>query len=535
MSFEEKIGKFLKKQILYPNISSIHSTSISFEETIESQITGTIFSTKFSCSELEIKGNNIDDEKCNENLINLSLKEKTFIDCLFQIQNEANSSKDLFDCSKIHFESEELKFYNAIARVVHQMMHSKKQMNNMCEYYKNINNNCGISHENIDKLICKEKLKNKKLEFIAIKSIIISMTCFTTEFVKYYLSLIENNIENYDDDDICFNINCEIFNDIYKDYEGFLSICPLIERDFFKSFNCFREKYLMTFYLYDLFTDIFWNCIFHKKYFCYSFIQNFSSEKIDKCTQETFNIIINNLSQIKIPLKRQISELLDIRNQLEVNEKVDLLSILIKEKKIHNNIIFYDIKESLNLNNIINSKINPLSQEKGIRTIKEIECESFLNDNEQLDSIENIKYGINHISEDIKNMKKNIEQKEKEINRLKEEIEQEKSFQSPNIENYKNSNKNKINISFENKTLDEIFEYINSENDINEKSKNKRKHKKKNKKSIIEEINEVNKEYELDPIVEQFKNDLSLSNPNIQKIKPVISSDWLNSITLKSY
>ena len=35
------------------------------------------------------------------------------------------------------------------------------------------------------------------------------------EFVKYYLSLIENNIENYDDDDICFNINCEIFNDIY--------------------------------------------------------------------------------------------------------------------------------------------------------------------------------------------------------------------------------------------------------------------------------------------------------------------------------
>ena len=65
--------------------------------------------------------------------------------------------------------------------------------------------------------------------------------------------------------------------------------------------------------------------------------------------------------------------------------------------------------------------------------------------------------------------------------------------------------------------------------------KNKRKHKKKNKKSIIEEINEVNKEYELDPIVEQFKNDLSLSNPNIQKIKPVISSDWLNSITLKSY
>ena len=67
------------------------------------------------------------------------------------------------------------------------------------------------------------------------------------------------------------------------------------------------------------------------------------------------------------------------------------------------------------------------------------------------------------------------------------------------------------------------------------KVKIKENTKKKNKKSIIEEINEVNKEYELDPIVEQFKNDLSLSNPNIQKIKPVISSDWLNSITLKSY
>ena len=59
--------------------------------------------------------------------------------------------------------------------------------------------------------------------------------------------------------------------------------------------------------------------------------------------------------------------------------------------------------------------------------------------------------------------------------------------------------------------------------------------KKKNKKIIEEPVEETNNNYELDPIVEQFKNELSITNTNIQKIKPVISSDWLSSITLKSY
>ena len=96
----------------------------------------------------------------------------------------------------------------------------------------------------------------------------------------------------------------------------------------------------------------------------------------------------------------------------------------------------------------------------------------------------------------------------------------------------KESNKN---ISLDNKTIDEIFDYINS--DTNEKSKNKKKHKKKNKKCIIEESLKENNDYELDPIVEQFKNEITISNlySNNQKIKPVISSDWLTSISLKSY
>ena len=50
MSFEYKIGKFLRKEILYPNISASSNLEslYSIEETLESQITNKIYSTKIS-------------------------------------------------------------------------------------------------------------------------------------------------------------------------------------------------------------------------------------------------------------------------------------------------------------------------------------------------------------------------------------------------------------------------------------------------------------------------------------------------------
>jgi hypothetical protein len=292
----------------------------------------------------------------------------------------------------------------------------------------------------------------------------------------------------------------------------------------------------MSFDLNDLFTDIFWNAIFHNKQFCDGFLQNFNCETIDKNTQDIFDQIISILFEINIPLKRQISELLGIRNIVENDEKYDLLSLLISEKKLNNTLNLCDnIKECLNINNIINSKIKSSNQDKGIETFININEENI----NELTNFENIKYGYEKIKEDIKSIKNNIISKEKE-NDIKE-IKKSKTTQTTTtlsnnsipISNPIQSLNENNNISLENKTIDEIFDYINS--DSNEKSKNKRKHKKKNKKIIEEPLEENNNNYELDPIVEQFKNELSITNTKNQKIKPVISSDWLTSITLKSY
>ena len=543
MSFEYKIGKYLRKEILYPNISASSNLEslYSIQETIESQITNNVYSTKISYNEFTIETNIKDKDDLKEKFKILAEKEKIFLHCLLKISEEANTSKKIFDCSNLEFEAEEMKFHDAIGRVVHQLMHNKIRLNNPCMYYKNINNSCKISHENIDKLINKEKTTNKKLEFIAIKSIIISISSFTSELIENYFVYLKNriNIFNFDEEDLNYVLNCEIFPHMYDDYEDILNICSIIERDFSKSLNWFREKYQMNFFLYDLFTDIFWNAIFHKKQFCKAFLQNFNCEKIDKNTQDVFDQIISILFELNIPLKRQISELLGIRNKVEDDEKYDLLSLLISEKKLNNTLNLCDnIKECLNINNIINSKIKTSNQEKGIETFIDINEENI----NELTNFENIKYGYEKTKEDIQSIKNNIitKEKEKENNDIKE-IKKTKTTQTTTtLSNNSISISNSIpslnennNISLENKTIDEICDYINS--DTNEKSKNKRKHKKKNKKIIEEPLEENNNNYELDPIVEQFKNELSITNTNNQKIKPVISSDWLTSITLKSY
>ena len=539
MSFEYKIGKFLRKEILYPNISASSNLEslYSIEETLESQITNKIYSTKISYNEFTIETNIKDNDDFKEKFKILAEKEKIFLHCLLKISEEGKTSKKIFDCSNLEFEQEEMKFHEAIGRVVHQLMHNKIRLNNSCMYYQNINNSCKISHENIDKLINKEKTTNKKLEFIAIKSIIISISSFTSELIRNYFVYFYNRINTYKKgEDLNYIINCEIFSHMFDDYEDILNICTIIERDFSKSLNWFREKYQMSFDLNDLFTDIFWNAIFHNKQFCDGFLQNFNCETIDKNTQDIFDQIISILFEINIPLKRQISELLGIRNIVENDEKYDLLSLLISEKKLNNTLNLCDnIKECLNINNIINSKIKSSNQDKGIETFININEENI----NELTNFENIKYGYEKIKEDIKSIKNNIISKEKE-NDIKE-IKKSKTTQTTTtlsnnsipISNPIQSLNENNNISLENKTIDEIFDYINS--DSNEKSKNKRKHKKKNKKIIEEPLEENNNNYELDPIVEQFKNELSITNTKNQKIKPVISSDWLTSITLKSY
>ena len=78
------------------------------------------------------------------------------------------------------------------------------------------------------------------------------------------------------------------------------------------------------------------------------------------------------------------------------------------------------------------------------------------------------------------------------------------------------------------KTLEEIYNDIVNVNKGTSNPKKKSKKKNKRKKSPAEEE---------DPIVEQFKNELCgkvVNASEIQKIKPMISSEWIQKITFNA-
>ena len=85
------------------------------------------------------------------------------------------------------------------------------------------------------------------------------------------------------------------------------------------------------------------------------------------------------------------------------------------------------------------------------------------------------------------------------------------------------------------KSLDEIYEYINKDNKVKGKKKNKKRNKAKLKKSKCKnEINESTMDNSEDPIVIQFKNDIKeyfIDAKEITKIKPLISDNFIKSIT----
>ena len=87
----------------------------------------------------------------------------------------------------------------------------------------------------------------------------------------------------------------------------------------------------------------------------------------------------------------------------------------------------------------------------------------------------------------------------------------------------------------DNKSLDEIYEYINKDNKVKGKKKNKKRNKAKNKKNKCKNLNnESTMDNSEDPIVSQFKNDIKeyfIHARTITKIKPLISDNFIKSIT----
>ena len=498
-----------------------------------------------------------------ERIQNLDIKEQILLNTLNDIKSEIKDE----DAPIIQFDTNSNKksdnnnesisnnIFNSISMMVHKILHKKKMVNGKevkeCTIYDN------LSEVNIE-IFQNLKEENKFYEFIAIKSIMISITNLMKELIHNYLEKNKKLMmisENKEDRNFDFGkeemniIEANIFEDIYNDFIFKSNLCSSdLEEFFILSLNCFRKKYQMNFTLSELFTDIFWNSIFHNKELCTLYINSYLNNEIYGDIKITLKNIAKIILKVNIPLKHQIVELLGL-HQLEAKEKNDLMTLIESQKKKYHWEITKSEKEKEKLNKInfikkdeeinLNSNSNDFKNED-----KNIEKKS----NNMINIENNIKFNVikaNDISV-IKHKKQKQainESKPSNVNSNDNNKENVKEKQNENKEKgdshkndlKKNNNENDNIMDFEHKTVDEIYNYINGDKIV----KNKRKKKsRKNKKAKKEEnIPDENQEEIVDNIVLQFKQDLSdklIHARYITKIKPIISEEWIKKI-ISSY
>ena len=398
------------------------------------------------------------------------------------------------------------KIFDAVSRVAHKTLHKSEIIEGKtikkCEIFnkdlndKEFNENNNRDYNNIDKLINNKKEKDDFIEFIAIKGIIIAMINLTEELINNnYLEKSENitiNMANKEyiiseeEENTIIFFKPYLFESIYNDYIYTSNMCPFLENYFIDSFNNFRQKYQISFTLTELFTDIFWNCIFHNKVLCKKFINIYiGNDIVCENIRIALNKIIKIIRDISIPIKTKLFDLLNLTH-IENKDDIDLMTSIAKQKNIN-----HELSKNENIiNNVNKTSINR-------------EYMNIINSNDNENEEEN---------NDNKNNKRN---------------------------NSKNKNKleNTINEdNLENKSLDEVYNYINN-NMENKNKKKKRTKKKKNKKmenemkAFNEEKNTTNDE---DQIVLDFKKDIEqdvINANDINKVKPVVSENWLKKIS----
>ena len=434
---------------------------------------------------------------------------------IIEDENEENKiKKDIEEDESIVDE----KIFTAVDRVAHKTLHKEKNEKNIkiCQIYNDLSDfefkysDKNIGYNNIDKLINNIKQKRINIQYIAIKSIIVSMMNLTQELINNYYKISEEmnlnmnvNVisdEEYinDDENEIVEINPNVFEILFNDYVFTCNRCSFLENYFIESFNNFRNTYKIDFTLSELFTDIFFDGIFHNKFLCKKFISLYiGNEKCNEKIRKILAKIIKIISDISIPLKSKIIELLPLK---KINQEKDLMSTIITNK---NSNIDYIQNDSL-LSNVSNKF--PINSENIIN---------------------------------INNSDKN------EI-----EIENESEIKDVIKEEKKNKKEKKFSESeMEHKTVDEIYNYINDNSDVKVKKKKRNKKKKNKKIQINKEINIINEDIKdnsinLNQIIEEvddeivlkFKQEISanfIDANRINKIKPVISENFLKIISEK--
>ena len=232
---------------------------------------------------------------------NQKSKKQKFLKYEDILENDEKSEENEFDIDK--------KIFTAVDRVAHKTLHKEKneKNNKICQIYNDLNDfefkdsDKNIGYNNIDKLINSLKEKHPYIEFIAIKAIIISMKNITQELINIYyktseemnlnwnLNIINEDNEFDDDETEIIDINPKIFEILFNDYVFISNRSSFLENYFIESFNNFRNKNKIDFNLADLFTDIFWNGIFHNKALCKKFVNIYIGN--DTCNENIRKIL----------------------------------------------------------------------------------------------------------------------------------------------------------------------------------------------------------------------------------------------------
>ena len=586
MNLYEKIGRLIKHNKIFnlsgnnnePNSKSDEESSIGLDlDNFESFLSDILSPTKLETKNIFINNKEFSKSDIEEaqNLIKkCSPDEQSILISILEIQLSLEGKENNYiKYEKINEKIIEKNIYWVITCEIHKRLHKKKtEFEEYCHCIKDqkekyiLGSGHNFKYENIDSIICKLKCSNKNIEFISIKSIYISFFNLTCEFIEKYIEIIAYNKKNGINEFL-------IFEYIINDYTYIIDKINFLNLDFKQSLECFISFFNIKFSFENLFKDIFFNLLFHNKIIGFLFIQGFIHNDSD--IKKILKNILNLISDIKTPFCKNVGKILGVDNLMEIKcdlttkilEQIEQLPIcvgvgkceikndedngeILRKKEIiyirgkigrkNNSEDKFDFSEKfphlnmekifMDLNDDDNSSRTIIREKIIINKINKKERNDDNDVQEEKEKSYNKKENITNTNNDNNNSKNDEENNKVSINNNKNDTKSNTNREEEKIKD----NKEKDKENFDNKSIEEIYEYINKDSKNKNKKKNKKRNKGRGKKNKNKNVNNNSESNDAeDPLVIQFKNDLSeelIFANSITKIKPYISENWIKTI-----
>ena len=586
MNLYEKIGRLIKHNKIFnlsgnnnePNSKSDEESSIGLDlDNFESFLSDILSPTKLETKNIFINNKEFSKSDIEEaqNLIKkCSPDEQSILISILEIQLSLEGKENNYiKYEKINEKIIEKNIYWVITCEIHKRLHKKKtEFEEYCHCIKDqkekyiLGSGHNFKYENIDSIICKLKCSNKNIEFISIKSIYISFFNLTCEFIEKYIEIIAYNKKNGINEFL-------IFEYIINDYTYIIDKINFLNLDFKQSLECFISFFNIKFSFENLFKDIFFNLLFHNKILGFLFIQGFIHS--DSYIKKILKNILNLISDIKTPFCKNVGKILGVDNLMEIKcdlttkilEQIEQLPIcvgvgkceikndedngeILRKKEIiyirgkigrkNNSEDKFDFSKKfphlnmekifMDLNDDDNSSRTIIREKIIINKINKKERNDDNDVQEEKEKSYNKKENITNTNNDNNNSKNDEENNKVSINNNKNDTKSNTNREEEKIKD----NKEKDKENFDNKSIEEIYEYINKDSKNKNKKKNKKRNKGRGKKNKNKNVNNNSESNDAeDPLVIQFKNDLSeelIFANSITKIKPYISENWIKTI-----